>query len=112
MSAAGLVLEGVGIALPARTLVGPLDLTVRPGEIVTLMGASGSGKSSLLAWLCGTLPAGLAGRGRVLLDGREISRMPPERRSIGILFQDDLLFPHMSVGENLAFAVPRRLPRR
>lgn len=110
-TAAGLVLDAVAIDLPERPLIAPLDLAVRPGEIVTLMGASGSGKSSLLAYLCGTLGAGLRARGQVRLDGREVTRLAPERRQIGILFQDDLLFPHMSVGENLAFAVPRGLPR-
>ena len=109
--AAGLALQAVAIDLPDRPLIRPLDLTVRPGEIVTLMGASGSGKSSLLAYLCGTLAPGLRGRGRGLLDGREITALAPERRAIGILFQDDLLFPHMSVAENLAFALPGRLSR-
>ena len=107
---AGLVLDAVAVELPDRPLISGLDLAVRPGEIVTLMGASGSGKSSLLAYLCGTLGGGLRASGRVLLDGREITRLAPERRAVGILFQDDLLFPHMSVGENLAFAVPRGLP--
>ncbi len=109
---AGLVLEGVAIDLADRPLIAPLDLTVAPGEIVTLMGASGSGKSSLLAYLCGTLAAGLRARGQVRLGGCEVTALAPERRAIGILFQDDLLFPHMSVAENLAFAVPRGLARR
>ena len=70
------------------------------------MGPSGCGKSSLLSYLCGTLEPAFRASGRVLLDGVAIDALPPERRRIGILFQDDLLFPHLSVGENLAFALP------
>jgi putative thiamine transport system ATP-binding protein len=69
------------------------------------MGASGAGKSSLLAYACGTLAPGLAASGSVRLDGAEIAGLPSERRRIGILFQDDLLFPHLSVGANLGFGL-------
>jgi putative thiamine transport system ATP-binding protein len=70
------------------------------------MGSSGSGKSSLLAFICGTLDPAFTAEGRVLLDGIDLAPLPPERRRVGILFQDDLLFPHLSVGGNLAFALP------
>ena len=70
------------------------------------MGPSGSGKSSLLSHLCGTLAPAFVARGRLWLDGRALDGLPPEQRRLGILFQDDLLFPHLSVGENLAFALP------
>ncbi len=83
-----------------------MDLQVEPGSIHTVMGASGSGKSSLLAAICGTLPEGLHFRGTVSLHGRRIDNQPTERRRVGILFQDDLLFAHMTVAENLLFAVP------
>src|SRR5690606_36464691 len=75
-------------------------------EVVTVMGPSGCGKSSLLAMICGTLDPALAGSGRILLNGEDITSRPPERRHIGILFQDDLLFPHLSVAGNLAFGLP------
>lgn len=101
----GLVLEGVKIALKEQVLC-DLDLTVAPGEIVTLMGPSGAGKSSLLGYICGTLAPGFTCRGRVWLKEREIGTLPPQDRHVGILFQDDLLFPHLSVGGNLAFALP------
>lgn len=110
--AAGLALEGVALALGERTLLGPLDLAVAPGEIVTLMGPSGCGKSSLLAFMCGTLDPSFRVRGTVRLGGVELTVLPPEQRRVGILFQDDLLFPHMSVAENLAFGLPRRLKGR
>jgi putative thiamine transport system ATP-binding protein len=87
-------------------LLGPLRLSVAPGCVHTLMGPSGSGKSSLLAALCGTLPEGLHFDGTVQLAGRRLDGLPPQARRVGILFQDDLLFPHMTVRENLLFALP------
>lgn len=91
---------------PHSTLLGPLQLSVAPGCVHTLMGPSGSGKSSLLAALCGTLPEGLSFEGTVQLAGRRLDGLPPQARRVGILFQDDLLFPHMTVRENLLFALP------
>jgi putative thiamine transport system ATP-binding protein len=108
---AGLALDRVGLWLGKRRVLGPLDLAVAPGESATLMGPSGSGKSSLLAFLCGTLDPAFRSQGRVLLDGQDILVLPPERRRLGILFQDDLLFPHLSVAGNLAFGLPQALDR-
>ncbi len=104
--AGALELHQVGLELNGRALLGPLDLAVAPGEIVTLMGPSGSGKSSLLALICGTLDPAFGSQGGIRLDGSDLAALPPERRRVGILFQDDLLFPHLSVAENLAFGVP------
>lgn len=94
---------------PSRVLARDLRLSVPAGTIHTLMGASGSGKSSVLAAVAGALApsgAGLRGDWTVSLDGQCLDALPTERRGIGLLFQDDLLFPHMSVAENLLFAVP------
>lgn len=101
-----LELKGVRLGLAGRTLLGPLDLLVGPGEIVTLMGPSGSGKSSLLALICGTLDPNFQVEGGVAIAGHDVTGLPPEQRRVGILFQDDLLFPHLSVAENLAFGLP------
>ncbi len=102
----GLDLDGITLTLGGEVLLGPLTLSVRPGTIATLMGPSGSGKSSLLALICGTLDPVFEWSGQVRLAGRDITILPPERRGVGILFQDDLLFPHLSVGDNLGFALP------
>ncbi len=101
-----LELHGITVATPQRTLIEGLSATVGAGEVLVVMGESGSGKSSLLAFLCGALPAGLAASGSVRIDGREVAHLPTAQRRIGILFQDDLLFPHLSVLENLLFALP------
>lgn len=89
-----------------RVLMQDLRLQVPSGAIHTVMGASGTGKSSLLAAVCGTLANGLEFDGEISLDGQRIDHLPIERRQVGILFQEDLLFAHMTVRENLLFAVP------
>jgi putative thiamine transport system ATP-binding protein len=71
------------------------------------MGPSGSGKSSLLAAVCGTLDADLQFEGRITLNGLRIDTLPTPARRLGLLLQDDLLFAHMTVQENLLFAVPK-----
>lgn len=97
---------------PGRHLVSDLKLVVPPGEVLTLMGPSGCGKSSVLAAIAGTLAAVAEGQsaldfeGQVVLDGHDLTRLPTARRGIGLIFQDDLLFAHLSVIENLLFALP------
>ena len=88
------------------TLVENLQISVEPGTIHTIMGASGSGKSSLLGAICGTLAPGVHFDGSVLLNGQRIDHLPTQARRVGILFQEALLFAHMTVRENLLFAVP------
>lgn len=103
----GLVLDCVTIALGTRRLIDGLSLSVAPGEVATIMGPSGSGKSTLLAYVAGFLDRGVfRASGRVAIDGTDVTGLPPERRRAGILFQDDLLFPHLSVGGNLLFGLP------
>ncbi|QQA42829.1 ATP-binding cassette domain-containing protein [Pelagovum pacificum] len=100
----GLTLDQVRITRKGETLVA-VDRTVGPGDVLTIMGPSGSGKSTLLAFVTGTLSRAFEAEGRVLLNGTDVTDLPPERRRIGILLQDDLLFPHMSVAQNLAFGL-------
>ncbi len=104
MSASGLTLDAVQITLGERPLVA-VDTHVEPGQVVTVMGPSGAGKSTLLDYICGTLAPVFNASGAVLIDGERIDQRPPQKRDVGILFQDDLLFPHMSVGANLTFAI-------
>ncbi|MGL6230570.1 ATP-binding cassette domain-containing protein [Aeromonas rivipollensis] len=86
-------------------------LTVAPGEVLTLMGPSGCGKSSLLAALAGVLPPGGPIRlaGEIRLGERLLTPLAPQARRIGMLFQDDLLFAHLTVAENLMFGMPAHL---
>ncbi len=104
-SPAGLVLRDISISIDGAALLDGLDLTVPPGDVVTVMGPSGSGKSTLLAYVAGFLDKAFTARGDVLLDGARINALPAQQRRLGILFQDDLLFPHLSVGANLAFGL-------
>ena len=105
-------LDGVEIALGARVLIPSLDLVVEPGACVTVMGPSGCGKSTLLAFLAGTLDPVFRARGRVRIGDDDLTSLPPERRRLGLQFQDDLLFPHLSVGGNLAFALAPHVRER
>jgi putative thiamine transport system ATP-binding protein len=94
------------LSTPRATLLHDLHLQVPNGVIHTVMGASGSGKSSLLAAICGTLAEDVVFEGQIRLNGQRIDTLPTERRQVGILFQEDLLFAHMTVAENLLFALP------
>jgi putative thiamine transport system ATP-binding protein len=101
-----LELVKVSIAVGGRTLLRDLSARVAPGDVLAVMGASGSGKSSLLAWMAGTLDGPFAVSGELRQDGRALTALPIQQRRIGLLFQDDLLFPHLSVRDNLLFALP------
>jgi len=93
----------------SRPLFRELSLSVPAGDVVTIMGPSGVGKSTLLDMLGGHLPHGFKASGRVSLNDRDVTRLPAEARQIGILFQDPLMFPHLSVGDNLAFGLARHV---
>lgn len=101
----GLKLNEVMIALDGRTLVN-VDHTIMPGQILTVMGPSGSGKSTLLAFIGGFLDPAFVASGEVFCGDMNITTSKPQDRRAGLLFQDPLLFPHMSVGGNLMFAIP------
>ncbi len=107
----GLQLQSVAIALGPHRLLS-LDRTIAPGETLSVMGPSGSGKSTLFALIAGFLDPAFTATGRVVLGGQDLLGLPPERRHIGLLFQDALLYPHMSVGDNLLFAIRESLKGR
>lgn len=102
---AGLSLRDIAIRLDGRLLIA-LDAHVAPGETLTVMGPSGSGKSTLLAYIGGFLDPIFDAQGQVLVDDVDLTALPADARHAGILFQDPLLFPHMSVASNIAFALP------
>ena len=92
----------------APSLFSGLTLLVARGEMRLVQGASGCGKSTLLGIICGTADAALTWSGDVRLNYRSISALPAEDRRVGLIFQDALLFPHMTVGDNLAFGLAER----
>ncbi|MUK42933.1 ATP-binding cassette domain-containing protein [Aliivibrio fischeri] len=86
-----------------------LNMRVKKGEILTLMGPSGCGKSTLLDVIAGHLSDEFSYSGNLTLDSADLTKLPAHKRNVGILFQDDLLFPHLTVWENLAFALPNAI---
>ncbi len=96
----------VGQGAAQRILLRDFSLICAPGQIITIMGQSGCGKSSLLAATAGLQIEGLQTELSLKLNGQRIDHLPTSQRQIGLLFQDDLLFAHMSVRENLLFACP------
>nr|WP_194245544.1 ABC transporter ATP-binding protein [Tabrizicola sp. SY72] len=86
-------------------VVKDLNLTIGKGEFLTMLGPSGSGKTTCLMMLAGFETAT---NGEIRLDGRPINQVPPHKRGIGMVFQNYALFPHMTVGENLAFPLEVR----
>ncbi len=86
-----------------------VDLDVRQGEFLTLLGPSGSGKTTTLRMIAGfTVQTG----GTIEIDGNDVSRIPPHKRDVGMVFQNYALFPHMTSGENIAFPLQmRKLPK-
>lgn len=103
-----LQVNNVTLKIDEKTLIDNLQFEVNPGDIITIMGASGCGKSSILNFISGTLSNTFQQSGHVILDGKDVTNKPVYQRHIGLQFQDHILFPHMTVGENLAFALPKR----
>jgi spermidine/putrescine ABC transporter ATP-binding subunit len=88
----------------------PLDLAIRDGEFLTLLGPSGCGKTTTLRLLAGFIRPS---EGAILFGDEDVTAMPPQRRQIGMVFQDYALFPHMTIAENIGFGlVERRRPTR
>ena len=106
-----LAFEQFQVYLDDRPLTSALNTRVEGGQILTLMGPSGCGKSSLLLAMAGHAHAPLSTLGKVLIDSQDVTALPAYQRKIGLLFQDDLLFPHLNVTQNLLFALPENISR-
>lgn len=105
-------LEMVTLRINGRPLFAPLNLSVEPGEVTSVIGPSGSGKSSLLKFLCGILPGDIAAAGSVHIGNDDVTALKPQSRGLGLLFQDPLLFPHLDVTGNLLFGLQKGGSRR
>ena len=105
MSAGSLALERITRRFGEHVAVDEISLDVPAGQLLALIGASGSGKTTTLRIAAGYETPD---SGRVLLDGRDITALPPQKRGFGMVFQHYALFPHMSVGENVAFGLEAR----
>ncbi len=101
-------LDGVSKHYGAVVALAPTELTVEAGEFVTLLGPSGSGKTTLLNLIAGMVAPTT---GRISIAGRDVTDMPPNKRDLGMVFQNYALLPHMTIFENIAFPLRvRRLP--
>ena len=109
MAEAALQLCALTKRFGALTAVDAIDLSVAPGEFVTLLGPSGCGKTTTLNMIAGFIAPDAGG---IRLQGRAVEALPPFRRDLGLVFQDYALFPHMTVAENVGFGLRmRRVPR-
>ncbi|WP_328317644.1 ABC transporter ATP-binding protein [Streptomyces sp. NBC_00388] len=105
----GIRFDGVSVAYGDNTVLDSLDLTVEPGEVMALLGPSGSGKTTALRAVAGFVRPRA---GRVLIGGRDVTRLPPHRRGVGMVVQQYALFPHMRVEDNVAFGLrAQKVPR-
>ncbi len=100
-----LELKDVGRSFGGHDALVDLNLTIRSGEFIALLGPSGSGKSTALNCLAGLLPLT---HGSIRIDGKRVDTLPPEKRDFGMVFQNYALFPHLSVQKNIAFGLEVR----
>ncbi|WP_345250721.1 ABC transporter ATP-binding protein, partial [Pigmentiphaga soli] len=87
------------------TVLAALDLALHEGEFLTLLGPSGCGKTTTLRMVAGFVEPSA---GRILMDGADVTRVPPNRREVGMVFQNYALFPHLTVADNIAFGMKQR----
>lgn len=97
-----LTVRDVTVSFDESVVLDDVTLEVGDGEIVALLGASGSGKSTLLRVVAGIVRPD---RGTVSIDGSDVTEVPTHQRGVGMVFQDEQLFPHLDVGANVAFGL-------
>ncbi len=105
MESGFLSVAGAAKTFGAATVLDGVDLSMSRGEFVSLLGPSGCGKTTLLRIVAGLMAPD---QGKVALDGQDITRRPPHKRDISVVFQNYALFPHLSVAENVAFGLKAR----
>ncbi|MDO5720100.1 MAG: ABC transporter ATP-binding protein [Actinomycetaceae bacterium] len=103
---AALSLRDLGVTRARTQILSGITLDINAGELIVIMGASGAGKSTLLRAICGLQRSQT---GTIHIDGEEVTSAPPHRRSTALMMDEDALFPHMSVAENVSFAVNTEL---
>lgn len=101
----GVSIEGLGLSFGRTEVLKGVSLEIRPGELFTFLGPSGSGKSTLLRAIAGFGPEP---QGRILIGDDDVTRLPPWRRNVGMVFQSYALWPHMTVRKNVAFGLEER----
>lgn len=105
-----ITLEHLTKRFGSATAVNDLSVTLESGKLIALLGPSGCGKSTILNMLSGILPAT---EGRILFDDRDVTNLPPEKRNVGLVFQNYALYPHMTVLENICFPLEiKRVPKK
>ena len=97
-----LVVDSVSVSLGGQSVLNTVSLEMAAGEVVAVFGPSGSGKSTLLRAVAGLVEVD---SGRVVIDGVDVTGVPTHRRRVGMVFQDEQLFPHRDVAGNLAFGL-------
>ena len=105
-----ITLEHLTKKFGSAVAVNDLSVTIESGKLIALLGPSGCGKSTILNMLSGILPAT---EGRILFDDRDVTNLPPEKRNVGLVFQNYSLYPHMTVLENICFPLEiKRVPKK
>ena len=105
-----ITLEHLTKRFGSAVAVNDLSVTIESGKLIALLGPSGCGKSTILNMLSGILPAT---EGRILFDDRDVTNLPPEKRNVGLVFQNYALYPHMTVQENICFPLEiKRVPKK
>ncbi|WP_406651510.1 ABC transporter ATP-binding protein [Rhizobium acaciae] len=105
MIGAPVFIDRIGKVYGSQTAVGAVTLDVPAGEFLSILGPSGSGKTTLLTMIAGFESPSA---GRIIIDGRDVTAVSPDRRNIGMVFQRYALFPHLTVAENIAFPLKMR----
>lgn len=107
-----LTIKAASVGYHDNWLFEALNLTIDKGQIAMIDAPSGAGKTSLLRWIAGLQTEAMNKQGEVWLNGERIDHLPAENRHIGFLFQSPLLFPHLTIAENLGFGIPPTYPRK